>query len=457
MPVPDRTPRQSLVINGVVALFLLTAVLIDAVSQTKGTPVRASEFLQSVTNGRESERRLYRIACFHAREYQTLLEQYSHDDDIQVYYLPDFEDLPLVPRDTLVAVYFAGVKDRRCLRNPSSSSLTDAGLSPPPPQLVYRESDRLHLSVGEWIDSHLNTFNMQSVEAAVFRLAKSLVQAQAHADTSESCERVSLYELTAERFFLRYVIPGRPVVVRASKPVSEFASMWDLSDLDSRFGHRVVSVRAVPVNKTGVGVFEGCESAQAWNEAGYFLPEHIREQLESPEQVLVRPAILDIAFGNVLRHLVSKPNASRLNMSFYMEYFGLHELDQKFANRSAPGSLPFLAFAKDLFPFEESRNLWLGDGRTIGKLHFDAQDNLLVQLKGTKVFRLFGPQYGEQLYEGHLREAQFVPDLSQSELLREKFLRSTSMVNSPVDIEKPNRTAYPRYAEVSFTTILSLE
>jgi hypothetical protein len=51
-------------------------------------------------------------------------------------------------------------------------------------------------------------------------------------------------------------------------------------------------------------------------------------------------------------------------------------------------------------------HLWLGDGRTVGKLHFDPFDNILVQLAGAKTFRLTDPGRNERLLEGHMREAE---------------------------------------------------
>ena len=50
-------------------------------------------------------------------------------------------------------------------------------------------------------------------------------------------------------------------------------------------------------------------------------------------------------------------------------------------------------------------HFWLGDGRTVGKLHFDQFDNLLVQLVGSKKFYLLDPTHNDRLREGHMREA----------------------------------------------------
>lgn len=54
------------------------------------------------------------------------------------------------------------------------------------------------------------------------------------------------------------------------------------------------------------------------------------------------------------------------------------------------------------------RNLWYGDGRTIGKLHFDAYENLMTMIAGQKKFILFDPSDNQRLYEGHIREVRIL-------------------------------------------------
>jgi jumonji domain-containing protein 7 len=61
------------------------------------------------------------------------------------------------------------------------------------------------------------------------------------------------------------------------------------------------------------------------------------------------------------------------NVSFYLEYC------------SIPSSLPRMmadiaGFAWADFLDLEMANVWLGNGRTLGKLHFDPFDNLLCQI-----------------------------------------------------------------------------
>jgi jumonji domain-containing protein 7 len=117
--------------------------------------------------------------------------------------------------------------------------------------------------------------------------------------------------------------------------------------------------------------------------------------------------------------------------------------------------------------------LWLGDGETVGKMHFDPYDNLLIQYEGSKSFRIIDPSENERFYEGHMREAQletipnneafsfsdysFRTPMNKSDLFSEKnvshlrkysfikrkLMESTSMVHSPVDIDNIDLNRYP--------------
>jgi hypothetical protein len=136
-------------------------------------------------------------------------------------------------------------------------------------------------------------------------------------------------------------------------------------------------------------------------------------------------------------------------------------------------------------------HLWLGDGHTVGKLHFDPYDNLLIQLEGNKMFLLIDPVKNERLYEGHMREAEIEVEVevndtdrigsaaaganrnndisssststsststsatpSYSEVKVGSFRKyrlseSTSMVHSPVSLHNPDLDRYPLAAELA--------
>ena len=60
---------------------------------------------------------------------------------------------------------------------------------------------------------------------------------------------------------------------------------------------------------------------------------------------------------------------------------------------------------------------------------------------------LFAPHHNENLYEGHIREAQLSYDIETNTFSRTKFLDSTSMVMSPVNIKMPDMMRYPLFAK----------
>jgi len=79
-------------------------------------------------------------------------------------------------------------------------------------------------------------------------------------------------------------------------------------------------------------------------------------------------------------------------------------------------------------------NFWLGDGQTVGKLHFDPYDNMLVPVQGRKVVLMMPPYNNQRIGEGHLQEGELAVDISAGRTTPGRLLESTSMVNSPFDL-----------------------
>jgi len=133
------------------------------------------------------------------------------------------------------------------------------------------------------------------------------------------------------------------------------------------------------------------------------------------------------------------------NVSFYLEYCSIQS------------SLPLMmADIGDGFEWAdfltlEMNNIWLGNGKTLGKLHFDPFDNLLCQIgkhhhhhhhhhhqglnsmerlaiAGSKELTLYPPYKNEELYEGHIREAHLSFDRNTFAFSRSILTESTSMV-----------------------------
>jgi len=74
-----------------------------------------------------------------------------------------------------------------------------------------------------------------------------------------------------------------------------------------------------------------------------------------------------------------------------------------------------------------SANLWLGDGSIKSAIHYDGQDNLLLQLSGTKTVLLIPPELEPYMQYKKYTESQFVFDETTGKFVDEA-LKSTSKI-----------------------------
>ena len=141
---------------------------------------------------------------------------------------------------------------------------------------------------------------------------------------------------------------------------------WTNEFLEKQFGKNDVRVAFAPN-----GDYEGCDKASRFEGYKQFnFPEVVKSQLLFPDLVVVRPAFLNINFSSFM-DLVRRPSP---NVSAYLEY------------SSIPSLLPELRRDIKEMPFvsgilkKKHLNIWLSDGKTLGKLHFDPFDNFLCQV-----------------------------------------------------------------------------
>ena len=242
------------------------------------------------------------------------------------------------------------------------------------------------------------------------------------------CDRINANEMTKERFFTDFLKRSKPVILEGG--VSEWKVMqkWTTEYLRSEFGHRKVHVKMTPG-----GDFEGVEKAELWEGYDSFeIPQMVKEQLRYPDLVVVRPAGVDMIFSDFLDLIHFAATQPSRNVSAYLEY------------SSIPDHMPELQ--KDIkdFPFVKNilsmrhLNMWLSDGNTLGRLHFDPFDNLLCQIKGIKQVLLFEPFNNTYLYEAHIPQATLSYKKQDHMFYKRKLEDSTSMVMSPVNILQPD-------------------
>ena len=75
---------------------------------------------------------------------------------------------------------------------------------------------------------------------------------------------------------------------------------------------------------------------------------------------------------------------------------------------------------------------------------------MLVKVEGEKELTLFDPFHNEKLYEAHIQEANLKFDPQSKLFTRQGLQHSTSIVMSPVDIQRPNFVAsIPKHPSIS--------
>ena len=276
-------------------------------------------------------------------------------------------------------------------------------------------------------------------------------------EQSRACTSVDYADLTVDVFkerFLQAAEFGEPVVVRGG------ALHWDLlnasfAELQRRFGGHAVKVSVAPN-----GEFDVVEPAALWREA-----KEAEEEKEGDEvDVLVRPAHLCARLDAALK-LVQSPlraqsmmrgggggaNASTRNegtAKFYIEYVDLLTLGAHAAEElREPPWLRELELT-DI-------KLWLGGGcaSARAKIHFDPEENLMVQLAGRKTFVLFHPRDVRALHfnplglrEASLRfsfEQGFTRDHPSSAMKR------ITVNFAPVNISAPDYARFPKLKEAT--------
>lgn len=233
------------------------------------------------------------------------------------------------------------------------------------------------------------------------------------------CERFDALALTAERFH-EIVQTGRPAILVGAEGLPE------LRTAARRWGERDYLVRAhgdvgVQVSLSANEEFEGVEMAADWPGAKKFWKAWRRgeggadaaiqaealsaagsryQPCSSPssrcvrhiwDRVVVRPAQANTTLRDVLMYPLPRGAAAG-----YIQYEGIPS--------SMLADLEVPAFAAALKA--EFAGLWLGRGKTRAQLHHDANENLLLMLRGEKTWRLFPPTAGDALHEGYMLEVQ---------------------------------------------------
>lgn len=182
------------------------------------------------------------------------------------------------------------------------------------------------------------------------------------------CEKINT--LTKDEFFHNYLKLSKPVIIQNAVRNWTALKKWTNEFLLSKFGNEEVHIKIAPK-----GNFEGVEKAAIWEDFNTFqIPKAVREQLLFPDLVVVRPATMNVNFSDFIAFINQTSHSKDNSVSSYLEY---SSIPQYFA--ALEEDIQELPFTQNLLS-RRHLNIWLSDGNTLGKLHFDPFDNLLCQV-----------------------------------------------------------------------------
>ena len=182
------------------------------------------------------------------------------------------------------------------------------------------------------------------------------------------CEKISVP--SKNKFFHNYLKISKPVIITGAMDNWQAFSKWTNEFFRKNYGDRNVHIKLTPD-----GEFEGVEPANLFENFNDFrIPEAVYKQLLYPDLVVVRPAVANMKLMQFIDIIEQVSNGSRKGFSAYLEYSSIADILPELQEDIA--QMPFFDNMLKL----EHTNIWLSDGNTLGKLHFDPFDNFLCQV-----------------------------------------------------------------------------
>ena len=183
------------------------------------------------------------------------------------------------------------------------------------------------------------------------------------------CNTISS-SITKKDFFQNYIKHSKPVIIKNAIHLWPAMKKWTNEFLRKKYGHKVVHIKLAPG-----GDYEGVEKADLWSDFKTFkIPDKVRKQLKFPDLVVVRPATLNVNFSKFLDMIEQFSTEKGENGTAYLEYSSIRE----YMPELEEDLLPFTFWEDKML--RKHLNIWLSDGHTLGRLHFDPFDNLLCQV-----------------------------------------------------------------------------
>ncbi len=206
-------------------------------------------------------------------------------------------------------------------------------------------------------------------------------------------------------------------------------------------------------------------------EYGKPIPSSVLRKIVSPELVVVRAAHKEMSLRDALQMLhpaqekreqkeEEEEEEQEGKTTAYIEYQSLSGYPDLLAsllqdNVHGGGAAGKLYLPKWLAEHAQNveSHLWLGDGKTRGKLHYDRPDNILVQFAGKKTFQLLPPDASAVLQEGHMREAQLGIKKHKGKIYSNNAIGAKGSGAQPKKNINISRVAEPIYIAGTFTNL----
>lgn len=184
------------------------------------------------------------------------------------------------------------------------------------------------------------------------------------------CKTVD-HEMSRDEFVNIYLKRSKPVIFKKSIIHWPAFKKWSNDFFKTKHGDRKVHIKLTPT-----GDFEGVEKSELWEDYKDFkIPDHVLKQLLYPDLVVVRPAHDEMRMSDFIDLINKTAFQSHRNVSAYLEYSSIKDIVEELEK-----DVKEPEFMKRLLNLKHM-NIWLSDGDTLGRLHFDPFDNLLCQVK----------------------------------------------------------------------------
>ena len=261
-----------------------------------------------------------------------------------------------------LAFYTLEPKDRSCLLSPSRSIfMAEPYLGPITVSLLV-----------QFVNEKCKTYRTVHGNLNAAGMFHSYIMTNLYhsEEMIDECSRIDVPD--QQTFFQKFLFRSRPVIIEGGAKHWPAMTKWSSEYLNEVYGSKKIHIKL-----TENGIFEGVEATKLWgSNHSNWIPESVRMQLLYPDLVVVRPATAEMRLSEFLNYIA----LGNRTYSAYLEY------------SSIPFHLPLLEDDIREMPFLGSLlerrhlNIWLSDGNTLGKLHFDPFDNFLCQVSRFNIY-----------------------------------------------------------------------